>query len=99
MLIKEDLVDALSDSQWLASDDSESEAEEEKAGVVARKSLTFRVVEEQVVAWKRHDITGLQCFWDKYCSRGFAPSGHKYMDDVVGNEKVLVNQYGEDHDW
>ena len=55
-IVDEDLVDALLDNPWITSDDSDSEVEEELPSVVARKLLTFRVSEEEVVAWNRHNL-------------------------------------------
>ena len=98
-MLPEDLVDALLDSPWETTHDSDSEPEEEQSCVVARKLWTFRVSEEQVVVWKRHNLTGLPGFWDKYCSRGIGPTEKEFIDDVTGNEMELANLYGWDKDW
>ena len=98
-IVNEDLVDALLDSPWITTDDSDSESEEEQSCVVARKLLTYRVSEEQVVAWKRHNLTGLPGFWDKYCSRSIGPTEQESVDDVTGNEMELADLYRGDQDW
>ena len=98
-IVNEDLDDALLDSPWITTDDSDSESEEEQSCVVARKLLTFRVSEEQVVAWKRHNLTGLPCFWYKFCSRNIGPTEQEFVDDVTGNEMMLADLYGGDQDW
>ena len=92
-IVDEDLVDALLDNPWITSDDSDSEVEEKLPGVVAQKLLTFRVSEEQVVAWNRHNLTGFPGFWGKYCSRSIVPCELESVDYVVGNETVLADLY------
>ena len=61
----EDLVDALLDNPWITTNDLDWEVEEEVPDAVVRKSSTFTICKEQVVAWRRHDSTGLPAFWDK----------------------------------
>ena len=97
-LVDEDLVEALLDSPWIASDTSDSEAEEEQTDdvVVVRKLLTFRVSEEQFAAWKWHNSAEMPGFWNKYSNCSSAQVNPVDIGSVIEYEADL---YGGEQDW
>ena len=92
--------DMVLDSPWTVSDYSDSESDEEQSTVVGtvmvRKLLTFRVSEEQVVAWKRHNIGELPGFWNKYCGCSAAQVEPVSIDSIMEDQTQL---YGGEQDW
>ena len=63
---------------------------------MARKSLTFRLSEEQVVTCKRDNIVELPGFWNIYCGCKAAQVKPVSLDSIMKDQTQL---YESEQDW